>query len=79
MSQTCRLAAILAADVAGYSRPLGIEKPGALQAFKVIDVEVFAPIAALEEACISVQTGRHRDRHSSPMVATSVRLGGEAL
>jgi hypothetical protein len=43
MSQTRRLVVILGPDVAGYSRLIGIEKPGALQAFKVIDVEVFTP------------------------------------
>ena len=31
-----RLAAILAADVAGYSRLIGIDESGTLQAFKTI-------------------------------------------
>jgi hypothetical protein len=34
MSQTRRLAAILAADVAGYSRLIGANRGGTLQAFK---------------------------------------------
>src|SRR5215471_6013515 len=34
MSQTRRLAAILAADVAGYSRLIGADEAGALQTFK---------------------------------------------
>ena len=34
MTQTRRLAAILAADVAGYSRLIGADESGTLQAFK---------------------------------------------
>jgi adenylate cyclase len=34
MSQTGRLAAILAADVAGYSRLMGADEGGTLQAFR---------------------------------------------
>ena len=39
MSQTRRLAAILAADVAGYSRLIGADEGGTLQAFKMIRIE----------------------------------------
>ena len=40
MSQTRRLAAILAADVAGYSRLIGADEGGTLQTFKTIREEV---------------------------------------
>ena len=43
MSQTRRLAAILAADVAGYSRLIGVDEGGTLQTFKTIREEVFDP------------------------------------
>src|SRR5215467_16366676 len=41
MSQTRRLAAILAADVAGYSRLIRADEGGTLQTFKTIREEVF--------------------------------------
>jgi adenylate cyclase len=40
MSQTRRLAAILAAEVAGYSRLIGADEAGTLQAFKAIKAEL---------------------------------------
>jgi len=43
MSQTRRLAAILAADVGGYSRLIGADEGGTLQTFKTIREEVFDP------------------------------------
>jgi class 3 adenylate cyclase len=36
MSQTPRLAAILAADVAGYSRPMGANEEGTLEHLEAI-------------------------------------------
>jgi len=36
MSQTRRLAAILAADVAGYSRLMGADEEGTLERFKAL-------------------------------------------
>ena len=36
-----RLAAILAADVAGYSRLIGMDEDGTLQAFKTIRSDLF--------------------------------------
>jgi class 3 adenylate cyclase len=36
MTQTRRLAAILAADVAGYSRPMGADEEAALVAFAIL-------------------------------------------
>lgn len=41
-----RLAAILAADVAGYSRLMGIDEGGTLEALKNLRKEVFAPLVA---------------------------------
>jgi adenylate cyclase len=43
MSHTRRLAAILAADVAGYSRLIGTDEGGTLQAFKDIRAGLFDP------------------------------------
>jgi len=43
MSQTCHLAAILAADVFGYSRLFGEDEGGTFQAFKAIRAELFDP------------------------------------
>jgi class 3 adenylate cyclase len=50
MSQTRSLAAILAADVAGYSRLIGADKGGTLQAFKAIRAELFDPAIAAHTA-----------------------------
>jgi class 3 adenylate cyclase len=41
-----RLAAILAADVAGYSRLIGADEGRTLQAFKAIQAELFDPTVA---------------------------------
>jgi adenylate cyclase len=43
MSQTRRLAAILAADVAGYSRLIGADEEGTLARLKVLRAEVIDP------------------------------------
>ena len=43
MSQTRRLAAILAADVAGYSRLMGVDEEGTLAALKAIRRELGDP------------------------------------
>ena len=49
MSQTRRLAAILAADVAGYSRLIGADEGGTLQALKAIRAERIDPTIAAEK------------------------------
>jgi adenylate cyclase len=41
MTATRRLAAILAADEAGYSRLIGTDEAGTLQAFNTIGIELF--------------------------------------
>jgi adenylate cyclase len=46
MTATRRLAAILAADVAGYSRLIGANETGTLQAFETIRAELFEPMVA---------------------------------
>ncbi len=43
MSQTRRLAVILAADVAGYSRPMGVDEEGTLRRLKALRAEVIDP------------------------------------
>jgi adenylate cyclase len=49
MSQTRRLAAILAADVAGYSRLMGADEEGTLAALKAIRRELGDPKPAKPE------------------------------
>src|ERR1700730_9245486 len=51
MSQTRRLAAILAADVAGYSRLIGADEEGTLDRLKAIRAELIDP-----------KVGEHRGR-----------------
>src|SRR5215472_5251551 len=43
MSQTRRLAAVLAADVVAYSRLIGADETSTLQAFKTIKAELIDP------------------------------------
>ena len=57
MSQTRRLAAILAADVAGYSRLIGADEPGTLQAFKTIKTELIDPKIAAHHGRLVKTTG----------------------
>jgi adenylate cyclase len=57
MSQTRRLAAILAADVAGYSRLIGADEEGTLQAFKTIRAELFDPTVAAHNGGLVKTTG----------------------
>ena len=46
MTASRRLAAILAADMAGYSRLIGADESGTLQTFKAIQAELFDPTIA---------------------------------
>ncbi len=57
MSQTRRLAAILAADVVGYSRLIGADEAGTLQAFKTIKAELFDPTIAAHSGRLVKTTG----------------------
>ena len=46
MTATRRLAAILATDVAGYLRLIGLDEGSTLQAFKTMQAELFYPTIA---------------------------------
>jgi len=63
MSQTRRLAAILAADVAGYSRLMGADEEGTLERLRRPSVLRTAPVAPLPgSAYYSLDTKRMRCR-----------------
>jgi len=57
MSQTRRLAAILAADVAGYSRLIGVDESGTLNRLRSIRAEVVDPSIAQYRGRIVKTTG----------------------
>ena len=57
MSQTRRLAAILAADVASYSRLMGADESGTLQALKSIRAELIDPTIAAHSGRLVKTTG----------------------
>ena len=59
MSQTRRLAAILAADVAGYSRLMGADEEGTLERLKALRRELLDPKIAEHHGRID-----HRRRHA---------------
>jgi hypothetical protein len=57
MSQTRRLAAILAADVAGYSRLMGADEEGTLERLKALRCELLDPTIAEHRGRIVKTTG----------------------
>src|SRR5262249_49814140 len=57
MTTTRRLAAILAADVAGYSRLIGADENGTLQAMKAIRAELLDPTIAAHNGRLVKTTG----------------------
>ena len=57
MSQTRRLAAILAADVAGYSRLIGADEEGTLERLKALRRELLDPKIAEHRGRIVKTTG----------------------
>ena len=57
MSQTRRLAAILAADVVGYSRPMGADEEGTLERLKALRCELLDPKIAEHRGRIVKTTG----------------------
>jgi adenylate cyclase len=57
MSQTRRLAAILAADIAGYSRLIGVDEGGTLQRLKAIRDELIDPMIATHHGRLVKTTG----------------------
>ena len=67
MSQTRRLAAILAADVAGYSRLIGADEGGTLERLKALRRELLDPK-------ITAHRGRIVERLRSLRMMTSKLL-----
>jgi TolB-like protein len=57
MAATRRLAAILAADVVGYSRLIRIDEPGTLQRLRAIRAEIIDPAVATHNGRIVKTTG----------------------
>ena len=57
MSQTRRLAAVLAADVAGYSRLMGADEEGTLERLKALRRELLDPNIAEHKGRIVKTTG----------------------
>src|SRR5215471_18621965 len=57
MASTRRLAAILAADVAGYSRLIGADEGGTLQALKAIRAELIDPTITAHNGRLVKTTG----------------------
>jgi hypothetical protein len=57
MTQTRRLAAILAADIAGYSRLIGADESGTLQGLKAIREELIDPAIATHHGRLVKTTG----------------------
>jgi adenylate cyclase len=57
MSATRRLAAILAADVAGYSRLIGVDEEGTLERLKAVRAELIDPAIAEHRGRIVKTTG----------------------
>ena len=65
MSQTRRLAAILAADVAGYSRLIGADEGGTLERLKALRRELLDPKITEHNGRL-VKTTRSRCSRRSP-------------
>jgi class 3 adenylate cyclase len=59
MTATRRLAAILAADVAGYSRLMGADEEGTLAHLKALRTELVDPSIAEHRGRIVKTTGDH--------------------
>src|SRR5262245_2420041 len=57
MTQTRRLAAILAADIAGYSRLIGVDEGGTLRRLKAIRDELIVPTIATHHGRLVKTTG----------------------
>src|SRR6516165_8896045 len=57
MTATRRLAAILAADIAGYSRLIGTDEGGTLQALKAIRAELIDPTITVHNGRLVKTTG----------------------
>src|SRR5215472_8670989 len=57
MAASRRLAAILAADVVGYSRLIGADEPGTLQRLRAIRAEIIDPAVEMHNGRIVKTTG----------------------
>ncbi len=77
MSQTRRLAAILAADVAGYSRLMGADEEGTLERLKALRRELVDPKIAEHQGRIVKTTGDGM-LVEFPSVVDAVRCAVEA-
>jgi class 3 adenylate cyclase len=73
MSQTRRLAAILAADVAGYSRLMGADEEGTLEHLTALRRELLDPKIAEHHGRIVKTTGWSNFRASSTRCAAPSR------
>jgi class 3 adenylate cyclase len=62
MTATRRLAAILAADVAGYSRLIGADEEGTLNQLRSIRTDVIEPKISLLGVAAQIGKRQHRDR-----------------
>jgi adenylate cyclase len=67
VTATRRLAAIVAADVAGYSRLMGTDKEGTLERLKALRRELLDPKIAAHWGRIVKTTGDGRSLPASPM------------
>jgi len=63
MNTTRRLAAILAADVAGYSRLMGVDEEGTLERLKALRRELLDPKIAEHHGRIVAHLRRRRKDH----------------
>ena len=74
MTTIRRLAAILAADVAGYSRLIGSDEAGTLGRLRAIRAEVIDPAIAAHNGRLVRRGGTaHRNRASGPGIAKRLR------
>ena len=71
-----RLAAILAADIAGYSRLMGSDEEGTLAAIKAYRRELIDPKLAEHRGRI-VQTNRRRNSHRIRSAVDAIRCAME--
>ena len=84
MSPTRRLAAILAADVAGYSRLMGADEEGTLERLKALRRELVGreEIVTRLRAITSVvipDAGQHRNAEHRELLVSGLRMAaGEA-
>jgi adenylate cyclase len=84
VSQTRRLAAILAADVAGYSRLMGADEGGTLQRLKEIRAELIDPMIAIHnskafavaQGWYAVSFERGRGAVAEERIRVTAQLGG---